>query len=76
MVQTYEAVIDETGTVRLLEAVSLPGLRRTLVTVLDEEVEPAVLETALLSEPALAVEWDTPEEDAAWLHLTQLPSLS
>ena len=63
MVQTYEAV-------------SLPGLRRALVTVLDEEVEPPVLETALLSEPALAVEWDTPEEDAAWSHLAQLPSLS
>lgn len=56
MVQTYEAVIDETGTVRLLEAVSLPGLRRALVTVLDEEVEAAVSETALLSGPALAGE--------------------
>ncbi|MEW6348732.1 MAG: hypothetical protein AB1646_06690 [Thermodesulfobacteriota bacterium] len=28
-----------------------------------------VRETALLSEPALAEDWDRPEEDAAWSHL-------
>jgi hypothetical protein len=38
MILTYEAVIDENGGVRLLEAVSLPGTRRALVTVLDEEI--------------------------------------
>lgn len=51
------------------------GLRRALVTIRDDEPEPRPLETALLSEPALAAAWSTPEEDAAWSHLAQLPSL-
>ena len=69
MIKTVEAVIDPQGGVRLLEAVSLPGARRALVTILDEE--PAMLpnETALLSEAALAEDWNRPEEDAAWSHL-------
>jgi len=75
MIQTYEAVIDLTGTPRLLTPTSLPALRRAFVMVLDEETEPGALETALMSQAALAVEWDTPEEDKAWSHLAQLPSL-
>jgi len=69
MIKTVEAVIGKDGTVRLLEAVPLPGPRRALVTILDEE--PAVVpnETALLSQAALAADWDRPEEDAAWSHL-------
>jgi hypothetical protein len=27
------------------------------------------METALLSEPSLRKDWDTPEEDEAWAHL-------
>lgn len=75
MIRTYEAVIDHEGTLRFLEPVSLPVLHRALVTVLDDEAESSALETALLSQAALAVEWDTPEEDEAWSHLAQLPSL-
>ena len=30
-------------------------------------------ETALLSEAALAADWNRPEEDAAWSHLQQAP---
>jgi hypothetical protein len=48
---------------RSLEPVS--GARHELVTVLDESAEL----TALLSEPALAADWNRPEEDAAWRHL-------
>lgn len=33
------------------------------------------LELALASETALARLWDTPEEDAAWAHLEQLPKV-
>jgi hypothetical protein len=47
----------------VLEPVS--GARRALVTVVDESAEV----TALLSEPALAADWNRPEEDAAWQHL-------
>jgi hypothetical protein len=68
MITTVEAVIGQDGSVRLLQGVALPGPRRALVTILDEE--PAhPNEPALLSEPALAADWNRPEEDAAWSHL-------
>ena len=68
MIKTVEAVIDEHGQVRLRESVNLPSARRALVTILEEE--PATIsETALLSEAALAEDWNRPEEDAAWSHL-------
>ena len=69
MIQIFEAVIDAHGRVQLLENVELGGLRRALVTVLDEAPEPVANETALLSEAALAEDWNRPEEDAAWSHL-------
>ena len=69
MIRTVEAVIDEAGSVRLLEAVHLKGVRRALVTILEEEPTARVSETALLSERALAEDWLMPEEDAAWTHL-------
>ena len=75
MIQTLEAVVDRQGILRLLEPISLPPLRRALITILDEEPELSARQSALLSEPALASEWLTPEEDTAWSHLVQLPSL-
>jgi hypothetical protein len=68
MIQTVEAVVDDAGRVRLLGEVHVTGPRRALVTVLDE---PAAVpgEAALLAEAALAVDWNRPEEDAAWSHL-------
>jgi hypothetical protein len=69
MIKTVEAVVDERGTVRLAENVELPCARRALVTILDEEPTALILETALLSERALADDWNRPEEDAAWAHL-------
>ncbi len=64
MVRTVEAMIDETGNVRLLEPLQLSSTRRALVTILDEthlddaypEQTHADPETALLSEPALAAD--------------------
>ena len=64
-----EAIIDEHGTVRLLEPVQEAGLRRALVIVLDEGPAAPAHETAILSERALAEDWNRPEEDAAWSHL-------
>ena len=69
MIKTVEAIIQEDGAVRLLEAVSITTARRALVTILDEAPSAAVAETAVLSEPALAEDWNRPEEDAAWAHL-------
>jgi hypothetical protein len=69
MFRTIEAVIDEEGNVRLLESVRLSAARRALVTILEQEPVAIVSETALLSELALAEDWNRPEEDAAWSHL-------
>ena len=69
MIRTVEAVIDEQGNVRLLEPVHLPGTRRALVTILEERPVAGVPESALLSEAALAEDWNRPEEDEAWSHL-------
>jgi hypothetical protein len=68
MIQTVEAVVDVGGRVRLLGELHISGPRRALVTVLEE---PATVpgEAALLAEAALAVDWNRPEEDAAWAHL-------
>lgn len=68
MHRAIEAITDEDGTVRLLEPVRLPPGRRVLVVVLDEAHAPDD-EAALLSEHALAEDWDRPEEDVAWAHL-------
>ncbi|MGH2543889.1 MAG: hypothetical protein ACRDIB_13890 [Ardenticatenaceae bacterium] len=74
MHRTLEALVDEQGNVRLLEPIQLPKASRALVTILEEEPEISVSETALLSEPALAEDWNRPEEDAAWSHLQQAQS--
>ena len=71
MIRTVEAVIDEHGNVRVLEPVTLPEARRALVTILDDAPSVSVHDTALLSEPALAQDWDMLEEDAAWADFQQ-----
>ena len=71
MLRTVEAVIDAQGHVHVLEPLSLTGARRALVTILDEAPDTTRHETALLSEAALAEDWNRPEEDAAWSHLQQ-----
>ncbi len=68
MIQTIEAVIEPNGVVRLLGDISVSTPRRALVTVLDEAAVDST-EAALLSEPALAADWNRPEEDAAWSYL-------
>ena len=75
MLQAIEALIDENGNLKFLEPVTLPKSRRVIITILNDEPSEEMLELALLSEPALAREWDLAEEDEAWSHLAQLPSL-
>ena len=67
MLQTIEATIDEQGNVRLLHPIQLSKPRCAYVMILDDEQD--IPETALLSEAALAEDWNLPEEDAAWSHL-------
>jgi len=71
MLQTVEAVISPKGAVRLLKPIRMAGARRALVTILEEEPSPYSSECALLSEAALAEDWNRPEEDQAWAHLQQ-----
>jgi predicted DNA-binding antitoxin AbrB/MazE fold protein len=72
MIRTVEAVIDEDGNVRLLEPVHLTAGRRALVTILEEQAVARMPESALLSEEALAEDWNRPEEDEAWVHLQRV----
>jgi hypothetical protein len=73
MIRTVEAIVDEQGRVQLAEHVQLPRAQRALVTILDEEPALRVDEITLLSERALAEDWNRPEEDAAWSHLREGP---
>ncbi|WP_028572826.1 hypothetical protein [Desulfonatronum lacustre] len=66
MLKSIEATIDVNGEVRLREPVRVGHPCRAIVTILDD---PAIPETALLSEENLARDWQKPEEDAAWSHL-------
>ncbi len=72
MLKTVEAVIDEQGNVRLLEPVHPGQARRALVTILDERPNAQASELALLSEVALARDWNRSDEDAAWSHLQRV----
>ena len=69
MIRKIEAVVDEQGTVRLKETVRLAAPRRAVVTIFDEDQGVETDEAALLSEAALAQNWNRPEEDAAWSYL-------
>jgi len=64
---TIEGDVDDQGNIRPREPVTLAPGSRVLVTVLD----PAGPDTALLSEAALAEDWQRPEEDAAWSRLNR-----
>jgi hypothetical protein len=56
---------DAEGNIRPKEPVTLPPGSQLLITV----VAPGTSETALLSETSLAVDWNRPEEEAAWADL-------
>jgi hypothetical protein len=66
MLKAVEATIETDGQIHLLEPLHLHHSCRAIVTIMDE---PEVPETALLSEQALARDWERPEEDVAWSHL-------
>lgn len=69
MIRKIDAVVDEQGMVRLKETVRLVAPRRAVVMIFDEDKAIKIDASALLSEPALAQDWNRPEEDAAWSHL-------
>jgi len=67
VLRSIEVTVEKDGTVRLSQKIKLPERRRAILTILDEPM--LVAETALLSEAALAEDWDRPEEDEAWAYL-------
>jgi len=69
MIRTIEATIDPKGNINLLEPVKLSSSCRALVTILEEKPLIHINEEALLTEKALAEDWNRPEEDEAWQHL-------
>ena len=75
MLRSLEGIIDREGKLRTFENIKLPSSRRVIITILNEEPTDEMFNLALVSESALARDWNRPEEDLAWSHLAQLPSL-
>jgi hypothetical protein len=73
MLQTVEAIIDQQGNVKLSEPIAISGMKRALVTILEDEG--AANEAAILAESSLANGWSGAEEDEAWKYLAELPDL-
>ena len=71
MIRALEAEIDENGSVKLAKPVHLDRSHRALVVIMPDEAASDATECALLSEAALAEDWNNPDEDAAWQHLQQ-----
>jgi hypothetical protein len=69
MFRTIRAIIDENHSIRLLEKIELPVGKRALVTLLEEGNSIDGIEPYLLSEAALATDWNRVEEDKAWSSL-------
>lgn len=65
MLQAIEVEIDANGQVHPVAPVVRLPVGRALLMLLAPEAD----EAALLAERALAADWLTPEEDAAWAHL-------
>ena len=72
MIQTLEAEIDEHGSVKLAKPVHLDRSHRALVMIMPDDAASGAGECALLSEAALAEDWNNPEEDTAWQHLQRV----
>lgn len=74
MIRNVEAVVEKNGVVHLLEKIELSSVRRAIVTILDDDAITFYQqknETAFISEPSLANDWNNPEEDEAWSRFQQ-----
>jgi len=69
MLKTFKAIIDQSGQIKSLEEdVQFDQPQEVLITILDED-QLNEIESALLSEKALAKDWNKDEEEQAWQHL-------
>ena len=71
MLHTYKATVDQKGNLQLPENLTLPSGSQVLITVLDKPLPDTANDETLLSEQALAKDWNKPEEDEAWETLRQ-----
>ena len=67
VMRTIEAIIEQDGTVELLEPIRPRARCRAVVLILEDEDD--VAGDATLSEAALARDWARPEEVDAWASL-------
>jgi hypothetical protein len=68
MEKLYEAIVESDGRIRLNTSVHLEKGLRVLVAIPQTDLDTSVSGIAL-SGPALAADWNKPEEDDAWAHL-------
>ena len=68
MTTTVEAIYED-GKIVLPRPLSLPEKSHVRVTIESDTERDEFFNGLLLSESALAKDWNTPEEDAAWASL-------
>ena len=56
MLQTIEAIIDEKGTLRILESIDLPKMRRVIITILNEDASETAVDLALRNQKIVMLE--------------------
>ena len=70
MPNTFKAILQRDGRLRLRDKLRFSRDRKVLVTILDDEPEESESHySSNLSESSLAKDWNRPEEEEAWQHL-------
>ena len=72
MIQTYQAIINPEGSVKVLQYIDIDHSKKALLIVFDEAEEESFYEKSLpyiLSQSSLERDWNRPEEDEAWAYL-------
>jgi hypothetical protein len=68
MENTFEAVVEKDGRIRIQSPVHLKTGAKVFVSVPSDDPD-SVISGVVLSETALAADWLNSEEEAAWAHL-------
>lgn len=74
MIHTYQAIINQEGSVLPLKTLKFNEPKRAILIVFDKEFEDSFYEKSdsyIMSESTLANDWNRPEEDEAWAYLNQ-----
>lgn len=68
MENTFEAIVEKDGRIRIQSPVHLKTGAKVFVSVPGDDPD-SVINGVVLSETALAADWLNSEEEAAWAHL-------